>query len=295
MFNLVRAELVKNSRLPLVKVLVLAPLAATVILSLLVIFIKLAGNDFGSAPQGSLGLVDLGGGVFAFSSQIVLTGIGALYALATVIVGGQIVSHEYGWSTIKMIATREPSRPRLILAKAIFLALFALVMVGVFILSWLIYGFALKIAYNQPFGLVEGDGEALGKGLKYIFLAFVQYLIWGLLALALAIQFKSAVTAVIFYLIYSGIDNLASGLGTAALRGVLGTNFPAWLDPLIQASKLLAPFLINTNYNRLAGSSRNPQYVETISPIQSWLVLAAWSALFILMGIQVFVKRDITD
>ncbi len=296
MLNLLRAEILKQSKIGIIRVITFAPLVVCLVLSLLMLMLKAFGADLGTSPSrvGS-GTVELGSGPVALASSIVLTGFASLFALAMVIVAGFIVSNEYSWSTIKMIATREASRPRIILAKAYFMGLYAALLAAIFIFGWLFYSLVLKLVFGAPLGLNSDDIDAIGKGLKFIIVAFFFYLIWSLLSIALAVRFKSVVVAVIIYVVYSIIDNVASSLGTSALNGRLGTNFPNWLEPFINLSKLIAPFLLNTNFARLSAAPGSPNFVESISPVQSFLVLVGWGVLFVLLAIYVFQKRDITD
>ncbi len=296
MLNLVLAEILKLRKLRFMVVTIFIPLGLCAALLTIMLLIKGFGASYGSLPSDPTNTgPDLGKGVFSFGGLIFLNGIGAFYAIGLVIIGGLIIQSEYNWNTIKMLAIREPSRPRLILAKAAFMALYTVVVIVFLAISWLIYSMGLKILYDLPFSLDESDGQAILKGLRFVVLAFAVYLIWSLLGMALAIQFKSMVAAIIAYLVYSGLDGILSSIGGSALTGRLGTIFPEWLDPLINISKFVAPFLINTSLTRLTGQTSNSAYVESISPIQSLLVLLAWGILFTLLAVRIFSRRDITD
>lgn len=298
MLSLVQAEIIKQSKLGLVRVVTVAPLVASLLISALLLVVKAFGGSFGPPPSrafASSGPNVSFDGVLGSSTTIVLTGIASLYALGLVLVAGLIITNEYSFSTIKMLATREPSRPRLILSKVIFIALYALLMIAVIFVSWLINILALKIVYGQSLGLVGDEGAGIGKGLRYLAFSFLNYFVWAMLGLALALRFKSIVAAVIIYFVYSSIDGLGSALGAAALNGQLGNSFPTWLDPLIQFTKFIAPFLINTSTARLTELPGSLTYIETVSSVQSFLVLLAWAALFVFAAIQIFAGRDITD
>ena len=296
MLNLLRAEVIKEGKLNFVRIVTLAPLVLAGIISLIYLVLRLTGTNFGSKPSqvATATGADLGEGVIAFSSSIVLAGFTSLYTIVLVLIAGQIINNEYSWSTIKMLATREPSRPRIILAKALFLLAYSLLMVGVFLVSWLIFAFALKIAFSDGLGLNGSDSNALGKGLAFVWPTFLTALIWAWLGLALATRFKSVVAAFILYFVYSTIDSLAAAIGVAGIKGQLN-NFPDWLTPIVGILKFIAPFLINTNLVRLTGATLNPSYLESISPIQSLIVLLVWGALFIGLAILIFSRRDITD
>lgn len=298
MLNLFRAELLKQSRTSFFKVLLLAPPILTAALIGIFLFVQaLAGQDLGQPPGSVLAGIgpDFGGGVYYLSATIFLQGIAGLYSLGLVIVGGQIINTEFSLSTIKMLATREPSRAKILATKILYLAFMALVIALIMLACWLAYSGVLKFAYKQPLGLAEQDWDAIGKGLKYTFLTFGFYFIWGLMGIMLAMRFKSVVASVIFYFIYSAIDGAAANIGTAALNGQFGNEIPAWLKPLVDFSKLIAPFLLNTNYGRLAYQATDERYVEAISAYQAGLVLVVWAIIFSALAYLVFRNRDITD
>lgn len=300
MFNLFRAELLKQSRTTFFKVLLLAPPLVTLGLAVIFMVAKtLAGEDFGTNPptnsltrgQG----VDFGGGIYQLSAAIMLEGIGGLYSLGLVIVGGQIINSEFSLSTIKMLATREASRWRILLTKIVYLGFLSLLLILIIVSCWLGYSLVLKLAYNQPLGLGSVDTDAIGKGFQYSLITFGFYFIWGLMGIMLAMRFKSVIASVIFYFIYSAIDGAASSIGVAALNGDFGNNMPGWLRPLVEFAKVLAPFLLNTNYARLAYQPTDGRYTERISEFQAGAVLLVWGALFIFLAFLVFRNRDITD
>lgn len=297
MFNLWRAEILKVRSLRLVRIITFAPLVLSLALSALVIVLRSLGVEFGNVPERVEGVTpEIGRGLFALSGALVLVGLGGLYALALVLVGGLITANEYTWTTVKMVAIREPSRLRLVLAKALLLLSYAILMLVIFIISWFIYAIALQFAYNQPLlSFSAADSDAIPKGLYYIALAFLLHLVWGWLGLALGLQFKSVIAAVILYLVYSFIDNAASSLGANALNAQAGLNLPNWLETVVNLCKFIAPFLLNTNFQRLTGQPGQPTYLASISPLQATIVLLAWGVLFILLAFQVFRSRDITD
>ncbi len=182
------------------------------------IILKILGVDFGNPPT-SLGPLspDIGGGTFGLASQILLVAVGGLYLIGLALMGGMIGSSEYSWNTIKMLATREPSRPRIILSKALFLAAFTLFMAVVLLIGWLIYGLVLKVLFvGEASGGAGLDMEAIGKGLRYLVVAFLLNLVWSIFTLFVAIRFKSVVVAIIFYFIVNTLDGIVSGLGAAA-------------------------------------------------------------------------------
>jgi ABC-2 type transport system permease protein len=297
MLNLLRAEIIKQSRLKLVIIIGLSPAIVAVVITAIMIILKILGVDFGDPPENLGPLTpDIGGGTFGLASQILLVAVGGLYLIGIALLGGMIGSSEYSWSTIKMLATREASRPRIILSKALFLATFTGFMAVVLLIGWLIYGLVLKVLFSGGSAGVAGlDIAAIGKGLRYLLVAFLLNLVWSIFTLFVAIRFKSVVVAIIFYFIVNTLDGIVSGLGEAALSGQLGTSFPNWLDPLISIAKIISPFLINFSFTQLTAQTSNPNLIQGISPVQPVLVLLAWGGLFLWLAVSVFNRRDITE
>ncbi len=296
MYNLVSAEVLKQSRSVFLRVALLVPLG----FSLTVLVVLLAGKFFGVA-YGNLadtaipGGPDVGKGVFGFGATVVMLGIGQIYTIGLVAIAGQVIQGEFNWSTIKMLAIREPSRTRLILAKAAFMALYILALAVVIFISWIIYSFGLKFVYNLPFDFNDDDATAFGKGLRQLGGVMFICLVWSLLGMAMAVRFKSLIATIIAYVIYSTLDGLLSSIGARAINGDLGSDFPGWLEPLINIAKFVCPFTINTNYARLVLAPGNPARVASISSIQAVLVMLVWAGLFTLLAARIFTTRDITD
>ncbi len=291
MLNLLQAEILKQRKLTFIKVVTLAPVVGVGILSVLLIALKLFGNDFGPVPTRT---GNMGGGLIGYSSGYILNGLASLYSFGLVLVAGQAVNNEYNWSTIKMLATREPSRTRIILSKALFMVVYSLFILLIFIGCWLFYAFVLKIVFNDTLGLTEQDSDALGRGLEYIWPTFLGFLVWSLLSIALTTRFKSVVGAFIAFIVYSTVDGLASSLGVAANHGQLD-GLVSWLKPIVAILKIIGPFLINTNITRLTNNTESAAFLSSLAPVQSLLVLVGWGAFFTWLAVLVFNRRDITD
>jgi ABC-type transport system involved in multi-copper enzyme maturation permease subunit len=299
MFNLFRAEFLKQSRTTLFRVLLSAP-AAIVAAIVVVLFLARTLTGTAGSPPSDSGILngigaDFGGGIYFLTGNLLLSTVGGLYSLGLVIVAAVIITSEFSQSTIKMIATREASRPRIVLSKVLYLLGFAILVALVMLGSWLLLNLAFKLNYSLPLGLAEADTNALGKGIYFLFFSFTIYFIWGLFSLLLAMRFKSIPAAVILYFVYSTIDSIVTNFGALALRGDLGDNLPAWLTPLVDVIKFVAPFTINTNYARLAFQPTDQRYVPSISAVQAGIALALWALFFIALTIFVFQRRDITD
>jgi ABC-type transport system involved in multi-copper enzyme maturation permease subunit len=193
-----------------------------------------------------------------------------------------------------MLATREASRPRLILSKTLFLLVMAVFMAGLVALCWLFLGFLLKAFYTTG-DTGSLDGDAIGKGFLYLLFTFGVNFLWSTMAMFLAVRFKSVVVAIVFYFVVNTLDGIVSSLGEAALTGQLGTSFPNWLEPLINIAKFISPFLVNFSLNQLTVSPNNTNYVQSVPAFQSILVLLAWIGLYIWAAVAVFRRRDITE
>jgi ABC-type transport system involved in multi-copper enzyme maturation permease subunit len=294
MLNLLRAEILKYIRLKLILFIAFAPALITLLIAGVFLFMKLAGVDFGDVPV-AIGLSAIGGGTFGLASNFVIMAVNGIYLIGLVIAGAMVGSNEYGWHTIKMLATREPSRPRIMLSKTLFLLSLTGFMAGLAALCWLALGLLFKAFYNNVGDTGSLDGDAIGKGFLYLLFSFGVNFLWSALAMFLAVRFKSVVVAIIFYFIINTVDGIVSSIGEAALSGQLGTRFPNWLEPLINIAKFISPFLVNFSLNQLTASPNNPNFIQTISAVQSIIVLLVWMGLFIWAAVAVFRRRDITE
>src|SRR4051794_32773462 len=128
MLNLVRAEILKMSKLVFMRVAALLPAGFCVFILAILFLVKLTGSDMGNPLSPPSSGPDLGSGAFTFGSFVFFTGIAKFYAPGLVIIAGLIIQNEYNWNTVKMLAIREPSRPRLILSKAAYMAVSAVAM-----------------------------------------------------------------------------------------------------------------------------------------------------------------------
>lgn len=294
MVNLLRAEILKFSRLKLILLIAFSSALITLLVVGAMLILKLAGVDFGNIPVGGVGLLEIGGGTFGLAANIIIVGVNGIYLIGLVITGAMAGSNEYGWHTIKMLATREASRPRIILSKVLFLLTMAAFMAGVAAVCWLLLGLLFKVIYNVG-DTGNLDGDAIAKSFTYLLFTFLVNFLWSVMAMFLAVRFKSVVIAIIFYFIVNTLDGIVSGLGEAALSGQLGTNFPNWLEPLINVAKFISPFLVNFSLNQLTVTPTNRNFVASVPAFQSILVLLVWIGLYIWAAVAVFQRRDITE
>jgi ABC-type transport system involved in multi-copper enzyme maturation permease subunit len=293
MLNLLRAEILKYSRLKIILFIAFSSVLITLLVVGAMVILKLAGVDFGNVPAG-LGLLEIGGGTFGLAANIIIVGVNGIYLIGLVITGAMVGSNEFGWHTIKMLATREASRPRLILSKTLFLLVMAAFMAGMAALCWLFLGLIFKALYIAG-DTGSLDGDAIGKGFLYLLFTFGVNFLWSVMVMFLAVRFKSVVVAIIFYFIVNTLDGIVSSLGEAALSGQLGTSFPNWLEPLINIAKFISPFLVNFSLNQLTVSPHNLNFVQSVPAVQSIGVLLAWIGLYIWAAVAVFRRRDITE
>lgn len=293
MFNLLRAEVLKFMRLKLLLFIAFSPLLITLLVLVAFVFLKLGGVDFGRIPI-SIGGVATGGGTFGLAVNILVVTANGVYLIGLVIAGAMVGSNEYSWHTIKMLATREPSRARIMLSKTLFLLTLTGFMAGVTVLCWLLLGLIFKALYNAG-ETGNLDGDAIAKGFVYLIITFAVNFLWSALSMFMAVRFKSVVVAIIFYFIINTLDGIVSGIGEAALSGQLGTRFPNWLEPLINIAKFISPFLVNFSLNQLTASPNNPTLIQSIVAYQSIIVLLAWMGLYIWGAVAVFRNRDINE
>lgn len=245
------------------------------------------------------------------NSASIYGGLSSIFGLILIIAAGTLVSNEYRWNTIKMLAIRQPSRVSLVLSKCLMgLTLVAAVALS-FIISWLVYGLFLKFYYSLPFSLTNEDVRIIGAGTKFFLVYGLQTFIFCLVIIAFTFQFKSVVGGGIFYLIYSNIDAILSAFGAAAINNPTAVYLD-WQKPLIEILKFINPFLLNSSTNRILQQEYYDQFsfspgtsnlqrlpnsqIALSNPLWlAWVVIAAYVVLFTLLAIRIFSRRDITD
>jgi ABC-type transport system involved in multi-copper enzyme maturation permease subunit len=258
---------------------------------------------------------DLGsGGTFTALATIMLINLAPIYNIIIVIACAMMVASEYRSGTIKMLATRQPSRIRLTLAKCLTAITFVTVISLIFMVAWLIAGLVMKPVSNLPLEITAQDWDAIGKTIYYHTVQSIRLIILALVAVALTFLFKSIVGGVVGYFVLLTADAALNGLGVGlAINGVPATA-PDWQKPLLEIVRFIHPFLLGSNVDRLTQAEQyqgmffdpvNRTFVAQIvdnqrvnfgmSPVWSWAMLAAYIVFFIGYTCWTFARRDIND
>lgn len=299
-------ELFKGRKQLFYFIMVAAPFFVTLVLIFIQLLIKLFAKVDPGLPVNNgnmLQAYNLGSGsTFSFANLILFYQVGTLYNIVLVVGCALSVANEYRWNTVKMLATRQPSRVKLVLSKC----LFALTLVvGVFssaVAGWFIYGLFLKYFFSVPFEITSVDLDAIGNGLRYYGLSMLQTFILALAAIAFSFRFKSVVAGVIVYFVYNAIDNAVSAIGAGVHNSGYG-SVADWVKPLLDLAKALNPFMLNSSVNRIAqvekyniaGGLPNQNIVLENPVWWAWVMLGIYLVGFTLLAVTIFARRDIVD
>ncbi|NWJ48000.1 MAG: ABC transporter permease [Chloroflexi bacterium] len=307
LINSYRHEFFKGSKLKYYRYVLLLPPLLTAVIMLIQTLVKVFGNPKLS-PSSLTNLNDVYGlgleGSVAFASGT-LTPLYGVFSLLLIIGCALMVSNEYRWNTMKVLATRQPDRMRLVLSKWFFCFTFILCATVSFMLCWLLYIPFTRYFFDQPFTITASDWADFGGGLKYFALQGLLAFIYSSLAIALTFQFKSVVAGIIVYFVYNSIDASLSSLSTVAIN----ENFnPDGIFGILAAIlKFINPFLLNSNFNRIImqettflGSTTgmpipNEQIVISNPVWWAWIMLAIYLFIFTALAVYFFSRRDITE
>jgi ABC-type transport system involved in multi-copper enzyme maturation permease subunit len=293
-----RGEFFKWRRHRFYTVIVVAPLILTVVIMALFWIPRLAGDIPGNVPQrgfSSFQPYDLGReGTFVLASELVFQQLAStFYPLIVILACIWHVANEYSWKTIKMLATRQPSRTSIVLTKCLFALVVVVAIFLSFVISWLVMGWFFKVYYNQPLTVTASDVEGIDKGLRYFVMWCLGNFIWGLFALTMAFRSRSMLGALVSYMILSNGDNIASSIGASFIYNGIETA-PGISGLLIQVTRQIHPYLLTSNMNRIS-MIPNPRVDSSITVEWAWMIIALYIVAFIALGVWSFRTRDITD
>jgi ABC-type transport system involved in multi-copper enzyme maturation permease subunit len=310
-----RHELFKANKQLFYRVLVILPMFIALISIFFQLLDKISARftpEYSSSFSSFNNTYGLKGQSVFDNSASVYGGLSSIFGLILIITAGTLISNEYRWNTIKMLAIRQSSRINLVLSKCLTaLTLIAFVMLS-FIIAWLVYGLFLKFYYSLPFSLTNEDVRIIGAGLKYFVLYGLQVFVFSLVIIAFTFLFKSVVGGGIVYLIYSNVDAVCSALGASALNSTQPVEYPGWLRVIVEILKAINPFLLNSSLNRVTQQETYEQFSYTPSgsiyralpnpqiaisnPVWwAWIMIAIYLGLFTYLAIRIFARRDITD
>lgn len=221
-----------------------------------------------------------------FSVDFVEQGISLFIPLIIVILASDLVSGEFSTGTIKVLLTRAVPRWKILMSKLIALILMTTLVVFIMgILSILIsYLFFRQLGFNEPvatgFCLVDGqlnaDSVILVTRLEYTLLIYS--LTW----------YVSIVIASLTLLISIIVDNTATAIGVlmAALIGGQFLQFFLSDWPIVKFY-----FVTNLDLTRYLTGSYQP--IQGMSLIFSIITLFIWGLLALIIGFQIFIRKDV--
>jgi ABC-type transport system involved in multi-copper enzyme maturation permease subunit len=248
-------------------------------------------GDFG-VPTYDLGR----GGAFSFIASIFSGGFFGLYNIAILVACANCVFNEFNWKTIKMIASRQPSRTTIILAKVLFVLTLIIVCYIALILSWILVSLFFKLYYTGVLTMTANDFDALSKGRAHFALRFLGTFVWALLIMAVAYRTKSIVGAFLIYFVYSAVESFMSTFGATVINSPQYFQNAAGLSrTLAEAAASLYPAWLTTHLNRVTMVEANPTIVATLPPDISWLVICIYIGAFFALAMLIFGNRDIKE
>lgn len=206
--------------------------------------------------------------------------------LVTVLVS-DLVSHETGAGTVKMLLTRPVSRRRVLASKLVAMGIFtSLLVLAAAVLSWLIAGFAFGWrGFSAPMltgfrslaeGVDVGNVRAASLWLDTLAaygLAWFAALVTGCIAVTFSVLFRSTAAA---------MGTMMALIVSGALLGQLASDWePAkWV------------FVTNLILPQLHAGMPPPVVGMTLG--HAVMVLALWAVAAVVVGMRVFSRRDVT-
>ncbi|MBO9325906.1 MAG: ABC transporter permease [Roseiflexus sp.] len=287
MINLIRAEWLKLSRRPLswiLLILFLVLLVAQILtqFALTIIIPVQSGVVNAQIEEWRRGVIFPG--IFATALSHV-NSLGGIFAV--IFVAGAIGS-EYSWGTLRTQLARDPARDRYLLAKltTIMLMLTVATLLAMLLASLLsvilspILGSAISITSSDLINLIPATLRAL-----YVLLPYV------LLTAYAALLTRSVLGGVAIGLSYIIVE---TGFGALALLRVLGGVW-ALVYNLTIGQNINTLTLMNRHAFGLRPETTAPlDLTQLPSPLQATIVVAVYSALFLVFALILFRRRDIS-
>jgi ABC-type transport system involved in multi-copper enzyme maturation permease subunit len=307
LWNMYRHELFKGRKQIFYKLLLGFPAVLISLVGMLQALVRVLNSAIPNEPVPDFSLstssYDFGGkSAFGLANLLGLQQLGGALGLIVVVACALSVANEYRWNTIKMLALRQPSRARLVVAKG----LFALsIIAGVFLsalVGWLVMAFCGKYYFGTGFEINSADLDAMGKGIKFFALANLQTFILALAAIALTFKFKSVIAGLVSYLIYNVLDSGINAFGRGVINNGYGLS-PDWMHPIMDICKVLQPFTLTGSIDRIAMREQiyvgafvpNPNIVASNPLWGAWLMVGFYIVGYTALAIYFFASRDITD
>ena len=205
----------------------------------------------------------------------VMTGFPQLGGAIALILGTLAVGAEYGWGTLKTIVTQRPGRPQVFGGK--------LLALGVVLVALLLLIFVGSAAASYAVAGLEGspaDWPSVGEFARAFGTGVLIMALWGAFGALLATLFRSTALSVGLGLVY-----------LLVLENVV-LNLPIRNETYRDARE----FFPGQNSNFLANSFVEGTFAPPDPPVDAWqaaLVVAAYAAVFVLLAVLIFRRRDV--
>ena len=291
MLNLIRAEWLKLTKRPLTWVLLAIFLALlipqVVSLFMLVHLAQLLGLGDGGAVRGVqieeyahwIVFPGLFGSVFAH-----INSLGGVFA---VILAAGAMGSEYGWGTLRTQLARDPDRVRYLIAKLLtLLGLLAVAMVLDLVLGSAL-GAALGLLVGEVGAPAASDLAALPLAILRALYVLLPYV---LLTLSFAIIGRSVLVGLAGGLLYLVFE---AGFGTLAVLQVLGGVWQTIYNLTIQRNINSLTVLNLRAFGLHPERLTSPDLFQTPSSLQATLVIALYSAGFLVTALYLLRRRDV--
>jgi ABC-type transport system involved in multi-copper enzyme maturation permease subunit len=235
-------------------------------------------------------------GAFAAAGQFYMTSFLAVYGIGFVLVAGWCVHSEFNWRTIKMVASRQPSRTQIVLSKVLFAAALAFACFIALTLSWFFLSIVFKLVYRAPLGLTTNDVDAISLGIQHLILRCLSMFMWALPTMAAVYSTKAVTGGVLLYIVYSGVEAFLSNLGATAINTPMAySGAEGFFQAVLEIAKAAYPFLLTTHLNRITMVANSPQVVASMPIALSWLAVGIYVLVYIGVTLAIFVPRDIKE
>ncbi|PZD93601.1 ABC transporter permease [Paenibacillus sambharensis] len=208
--------------------------------------------------------------------------------LMVLAIASDLVSGERTTGTIKMLLTRPVRRWKVLLSKAVTLTLYvSLIIVTTAVLSYLLSGIFFGYhGWNQPvFTGFQVQGSAVDSSQvhavpQWLYILMQSGLIW----------FSAMTVALLALMVSVLVRSTAASIVTMMAAIIAGTILANMASSWHSAKYLFAVNLELTNY--LKGT---PPPIEGMTLPFSLLILAAWSAVSLIVSFVVFTKQDMMN
>jgi ABC-type transport system involved in multi-copper enzyme maturation permease subunit len=247
----------------------------------------------GFGPQTyNLGTV----GAFATAGQFYMTSFLSVFSIGFALVAGWCVHTEFNWRTIKMVASRQPSRTQIVLSKVLFVAALAFASFIMLTLSWFFLSIVFKLVYRAPLGITPNDVDAISLGIQHLILRSLAMFMWALPTMAAVYSSKSVTGGILLYFVYSATEAFLSNLGAAAINNPMAyAGAEGFFQTILDIAKAAYPYLLTSHLNRITMALSSPQVVASMPVAVSWVAVGVYVVVFIAITLAIFVPRDIKE